>query len=307
LSTQLSTKISTVVIDRHWWYRFLGRHPGLTVRRCDSREAARAEVRREQTTPYLDALTDVLSHPHHPDLIINMDESGFTTRPLKGIQKNCVFSRDRSTSPRFLETQEGNHVTLVGAVTRSGTALVPLLLSTRQNLPVELASSYVGGEFYYFHTPKGYLTGLAMDYWVDTVLLPYVIAVRTRFTDRFTCVLILDGLRSHSTPHTQEIFRDQDIRVIDLPPHTTHLYQPLDLCIFGISKKEYRISGEGKTDLVEKISKKIERILKSWHRACYRGNIIASWRAGGFVYTFRGGAMVEVAINRTLMTTKIAI
>jgi hypothetical protein len=57
---------------------------------------------------------------------------------------------------------------------------------------------------------------------------------------------------------------------------------------------------------VEKISKKIERIIQAWHRTCYRGTILASWRAGGFVYTFQAGMLVGVAINPTTMTTKIA-
>jgi hypothetical protein len=233
-------------------------------------------VRREQLTPYLDALTNVLSHPFHPDLIANMDESGFTTRPLKGTQKNCVFSRERWTRPRFLETQNGNHMTLVGAVIVSGTHLMPLLLSTRVHLPDEIASSYVGAEFAYFYPKKGYLTAPAMDYWVATVLLPYVTSVRVRLGARVMSVLIVDGLCSHSTGYTRDTFRDDEIRVIELPAHTTHLYQPLDLCIFGVTKKEYRVGGEAKTELREKISRKIERVLEGWHRACYRGNILAA-------------------------------
>jgi hypothetical protein len=52
--------------------------------------------------------------------------------------------------------------------------------------------------------------------------------------------LILDGLRSHSTAYTPDAFRNEQIRVIELPPHSTHLYQPLDLCLFGIMKNEYQ-------------------------------------------------------------------
>jgi hypothetical protein len=128
-----------VTIDRHCWHRFLMRHAQLAVRQCDSRDAAHAQVRREPITSSLDALTHMLSQSFHPDLIIHMDESWFTGRPLKVTQKNCAFSRDRPIKPRFLGRQDANHVTLVGAVTLSGSALNPLLLSTHLSLPPEIA------------------------------------------------------------------------------------------------------------------------------------------------------------------------
>jgi hypothetical protein len=247
----------------------------------------------------------MLSQSFHPDLIINMDESGFTGRPLKGTQKNCVFSRDRPIKPRFLERQDANHVTLVGAVTLSGSALTPLLLSTRLSPPPEIAGSCIGGEFRYFPTKKRYPTGPAMDDWVRTILIPYVAEARARLGQQITALLILDGLRSHSTGYTRNAFQEAQIRMIELPTHTTHLYQPFDLCLFGVAKKESRIAGKIKTDLPGKLSGKFERVLKSWYRACYRSTVLAAWKSGGFVHIFREGPLVGVAINRMLMTNKI--
>jgi hypothetical protein len=72
-----------------------------------------------------------------------------------------------------------------------------------------------------------------------------------------------------------------------------------------VNKRDYKRSGETKMELVEKISKKIEGVIRAWHRACYRGNILALWRTGGFIYTFQAGTLVGVAINPTPMTKKI--
>jgi hypothetical protein len=78
------------------------------------------------------------------------------------------------------------------------------------------------------------------------------------------------------------------------------------LCLFGLAKKEYRISANNETHFGEKISRKIERILKAWYRAYYRGNIIAAWKSGGFVHVFVEGTIVGIAINPTLMALKLA-
>jgi hypothetical protein len=84
-------------------------------------------------------------------------------------------------------------VTLVGAVTLSGSALISLLLSTRVHLPTEIASSHIAGDFRYFHMAKSDLTGLAMDYSVETILLSYIDVIRVRLQRRTTAVLILEG------------------------------------------------------------------------------------------------------------------
>jgi hypothetical protein len=73
---------------------------------------------------------------------------------------------------------------------------------------------------------------------------------------------------------------------------TTNLCQSLGLCFFGLAAKEYRTSD------------KIERTLKTWHRACYRGNILPARKSGSFMHCFQDGKIVGLAVNPTLMTRK---
>jgi hypothetical protein len=133
-------------------------------------------VKRFDLLPYL--LLNMVSGPFHPDLILNMDESGFTQRLLKGTQKNSVFLGMVEIKPRFLAVHDANHVAFVGTVALSGCSLVPLFISTRLTLPSEIAVSHLAGEFRYFRTAKGYLTAEAMDDWIDGVLMPDVAGVR---------------------------------------------------------------------------------------------------------------------------------
>jgi hypothetical protein len=134
----LSTESHKLIVDRYWWKRFMARHEELSVRRCDSREVVRTSICGDHIVPYIDALAEMLSRPFHPDLVINIDESVFISRPLKGTRKNCVFLQNSTVKPRFLEKPDANHVTLVGTVTLSGYSLLPLLLSTTVHLPDEI-------------------------------------------------------------------------------------------------------------------------------------------------------------------------
>jgi hypothetical protein len=86
----------------------------LAVRRCDGRELVRAAVKKEDVLPYMADLVNLVSGEFDQDLVINMDESGFCQRPFKGSQKNCVFLRSADIKPRFIETPDANHMTIMG-------------------------------------------------------------------------------------------------------------------------------------------------------------------------------------------------
>jgi hypothetical protein len=77
LSDLLSTDTRTVITDRHWLPRFLKRTAILAVRRCDAREMGRSAVQKGGVIPYIMSLLNMLSEEFHPEIILNMDESGF--------------------------------------------------------------------------------------------------------------------------------------------------------------------------------------------------------------------------------------
>jgi hypothetical protein len=105
-------------------------------------------------------------------------------------------------------------------------------------LPLEIAASYLAGEFRYFRTAKGYLTAESMDYWIDGVLLRYFAGVRAPIESHFPVFLLLDGFQAHFTPHARDAFARDDVIVIPIRVHKSHLSQLLNLCVFGIVKKE---------------------------------------------------------------------
>jgi DDE superfamily endonuclease len=56
--------------------------------------------------------------------------------------------------------------------------------------------------------------------------------------------LLLDGHASHTTPTLIQSCYDRDIIPFCLPPHSTHLLQPLDVCVFGPYKHFHAIVTE---------------------------------------------------------------
>jgi hypothetical protein len=248
----------------------------------------------------------MLSRPFHPDLIINMDESGFISRSSKADLQKLRFSSEFENGPAILretgykpcDSRRGSPIL--------GLQSAPIAPLYESSPPDEIDRSYVAGEFCYAMAPKGYLTGDVLNLWVKKVLVPYVHEIRVRVGNDVTTVLILDGIRSRNTLYTRQMFEAHAIHVIELPAYITHLYRPLDLCTFVVMKNDYPTLGEIRTDFEEKVSKKIERILKAWWRACFHRNILSAWKNAGFVHTFQNGALAAISMNRTFMNTKIS-
>ena len=53
-------------------------------------------------------------------------------------------------------------------------------------------------------------------------------------------LLIFDGHHSHISLELIELARENNIHLLCLPPHTTHLLQPLDVGVFGPLKQAWK-------------------------------------------------------------------
>ena len=58
---------------------------------------------------------------------------------------------------------------------------------------------------------------IVMLYWIKQILIPHV---------------------THNVTH---FLQSQNIRVLSIPPHSSHLLQILDISFFGIMKKSYKL------------------------------------------------------------------
>ena len=72
---------------------------------------------------------------------------------------------------------------------------------------------------------KGWTDMELFGYWMDTLFLPNIPPARS-------VLLLLDGHSLHYEPDTIHLAANQGVIVLYLPPHTTHVSQPLDVSFF---------------------------------------------------------------------------
>lgn len=118
--------------------------------------------------------------------------------------------------------------------------------------------------------------------------------------------LLFDGFKAHLMDDIVEELNRNNIHIVCLPPHSSHILQILNVAVFGPMKTYYR---NFKTQLFNedslKIAKKIEKIIKVFYHASYIGNIYAGREECRIKLHFENGNVQNVSINRVKVLAKL--
>lgn len=99
-------------------------------------------------------------------------------------------------------------------------------------------STFLGNFGDFAFAEKGYMKECNMIEWVQNILILYVIQIRAEINqESHPAVLLLDNLEQHLTEKVhQELIKIEPYILLPLPPHSSHLAQPCDHCIFSSVK-----------------------------------------------------------------------
>jgi hypothetical protein len=85
-------------------------------------------------------------------------------------------------------------------------------------------------------TDNGWTTDKTAVEWLEKVFIPLTQPSRPEEKR----LLVLDGHGSHETTDFMYLCFQHNIHLLFLPPHTSHVLQPLDLSVFSSMKRSYR-------------------------------------------------------------------
>jgi hypothetical protein len=73
--------------------------------------------------------------------------------------------------------------------------------------------------------------------WLQTRFIPRIGNLRTKLNYSGPIILLIDGHASHITPRIVAFTGSAQIVLIRLVAHSSHIGQPLDLCVFGLFER----------------------------------------------------------------------
>jgi hypothetical protein len=165
--------------------------------------------------------------------IYNFDEAGFAM----GVIATAKVVTSSKAKNRPKTTQPGNRewVSIIQGVNSYGWALPPFIIFKAQN---HLSAWYEDSEL-----PEDWVITLSENGWTTNLIAYEWIKHFNQNTKGRTIgnyrLLILDGHESHLSAQFQHYCIEQKIITLCMPPHSSHILQPLDVSCFAPLKLSY--------------------------------------------------------------------
>lgn len=220
-------------IGKHWMAAFLKRNPSIKTKRHRTIDAKRVNG---ATTPIIKGWFPNLYLPVieaiEPEHRHNMDEGGI----MEGHGVNgLVLGSAETQAIQKKQPGESAWTSFIECISATGKALPPLVIFKgktvqQQWFPDDLSEFK---DWKFTATENGWTTEDTAVEWLKKVFIPMTATPKTR-------LLILDGHGSHTTTDFMWLCYINNIHLLFLPPHTSHVLQPLDLGVFSSLKHNYR-------------------------------------------------------------------
>ncbi|XP_068083401.1 uncharacterized protein [Anabrus simplex] len=227
----LITPFKNGIPGEDWFLGFKKRH-NLSVKKPQSVEYSRKKM----TDPfviseYFDLLLtclDELQLHSKPENIWNLDETSLCIDP----SKTKVVGQKNSPSSRTTSGPGKENTTVLAACNAAGGKAPPLII---------FKGKYVWDQWV---APNGYpgtVYASSINGWIDSdIFLSYFKnSLLPAFGENRPVLLIYDGHKSHVDNRLVEAAVEASVTILKLPPHTSHLLQPLDLCVFRSLKNAW--------------------------------------------------------------------
>jgi hypothetical protein len=210
----------------------------------------------------------------------NFDESGFMMGMIS--TGAVVTSSERRGRPKSVQPGNREWTTVVQGINAMGWAIPPFIIFQGKH---HLSAWYKEGSL-----PHDWVIGVSENGWTTNKLGLQWLKHFDEHTKRRVIgahrLLIIDGHESHDSLEFQQYCKDNKIITICMPPHSSHLLQPLDVGCFSPMKKAY---GRQAEDLMRN---KITHITKLEFLPCFKGTFDATITKDNIQGGFRGAGLV---------------
>ena len=161
------------------------------------------------------------------------DEIGFQTRPNN---KRLIFRKGANNCNVLTPNEGKTSYTTLFCANGVGEFVDPYVVY--KGTPEQLQDTWVIGgppDAQYNVTKSGWMEDYVFFEWLKKCFLPKVKAMNIPFPQ----ILLFDGHNSHISLKTLQYAKENDVHIICIPPHSSHVLQVLDVSVYKPAKSEW--------------------------------------------------------------------
>jgi DDE superfamily endonuclease/Tc5 transposase DNA-binding domain len=220
-----------------WYYAFMKRNPMLSLRRPEALSLVRASAfNEENVTHFYELLTNICEqYKFTSSDIYNFDEKGVGT-----CQKRCPKTVAKKGKKRVsaISSADRSPLTTLGCcVSAAGNFVPPLFIFKRSLTQLDKVDQFN------VNAPLGSIVLGSMSGYIDASIFVrwlHHFIEHVRPSDEKKVLLLVDGHTTHTRNlEAIELAKENGIVLLQLPAHTTHRLQPLDVGFFGPLQTHY--------------------------------------------------------------------
>lgn len=228
---------NTKRVGKSWVARYVKRQKGIKSKYSRALEYVRAKAQDPIIfNNWFELVKSTIEiYGIHNDDIYNFDETGFAmgrTGTAKVIGRSDIHGRRATIEPGNREW-----VTTIECTNASGWALSPRIIFKGKRKMRYWFQERLPTNWFFDTSKNGWTSDKIALRWLKNTFIKETEG-RTKGVYR---LLILDGHGSHLTPEFDEICVKHNIVTLCMPPHSSHLLQPLDVSCFGPLKTYYHL------------------------------------------------------------------
>jgi hypothetical protein len=207
----------------------------------------------------------------------NMDETGVAL----GVCTNSQVLASSSKKKAYIKSPEDREwVSIIEVISATGVKLQCLVIFKGKHLQSTWFPAQDTPDWLYTTSENGWTSNQIGYEWLQRIFLPATTPRQGQWR-----LLILDGHGSHIPVDFMWSCRQNKVWLLYLPPHASHILQPLDLAPFSVVKSKYRNEIRALSALDDAAPIKKERFVTSYNKAREEGLservIRAGWKAAG--------------------------
>ena len=206
-----------------------------------------------------------------------MDETGVAL----GVCTNSQVVASSSKKKAYIKSPENREwVSIIETISAVGVKLQCLVIFKGKHLQSTWLPAQGTPDWLYTTSENGWTSNLIGYEWLRRIFIPNTSPSSSGYR-----LLVLDGHGSHIPIDFMWLCKVNKIHLLYLPPHASHLLQPLDLAPFSVLKSRYRNEIQALSALDDAAPIKKERFVVSYNKAreeALSDRVIrAGWRASG--------------------------
>ena len=225
----------------------------------------------------------------------NFDETGFMMGQIT--PGAVVTASERRGRPKTIQPGNREWATVIQGINATGWTIPPFIILKARH---HLSNWYKDGDI-----PQNWVIGVSENGWTTNELglawLKHFDEHTKKKVVGIYRLLIIDGHESHNSLDFQKYCKDNSIVTICMPPHSSHLLQPLDVGCFAPLKQAY---GRQVESLMRS---QISHVTKQEFLSCFKLAFDASFTSSNVQGGFRGAGLVPFDPERVISALDVKL